>query len=171
MEYADQSDAANNTGDIDAYYFLGEAGLKFKINSVVESLVLKFDYEFFEGKGGVDRFVSALGTNHAYQGWADRFLITPGDGIEDIYFTALAKIWGATFIASYHNLNSDNLDYSYGDEINLLLTKTFKKHYTLGTKYAFYDADRNSTNIARNGTASDLANDISIFWVWAQIKF
>ena len=170
-EYADQSHAGNNTADIDASYFLGELGGSVKLNNIVELLTLKFSYELLEGEGGADRFVTILGTNHAYQGWADRFLITPGDGIEDYYVTAVAKIWGAKFIASYHDINSDNLHYDFGNELDLLLTKTFEKYYTFGIKYSIYDADQNTTNIVQNGAGSGVANDVNKFWVWAQIKF
>ena len=61
--------------------------------------------------------------------------------------------YGAKFIASYHMIESDNLGYDYGDELDLLLTKTFKKHYTLGAKIGIYDADTNATNVARNPKA------------------
>lgn len=170
-EYANQSDYKSNPGDIDSDYFLGELGTNIKVGKILDNITLKFSYELLGGDGGVDRFVTILGTNHAFQGWADRFLVTPGDGIEDFYITAVAKILGATFIASYHNLNSDNLDYDYGDEIDLLLTKTFKEHYSLGIKYARYDADRNSVNIIQNGSNSTVTNDADIFWAWAEFKY
>ncbi len=170
-EYAHQTDTADNPGDIDANYFLGEVGGSFKISGPVEALTIKFSYELQEGNGGADRFVTILGTNHAFQGWADRFLVTPGDGVEDLYVTLVAKFFGAKFIASYHDLNSDNLDYDYGEELDLLLTKTFNKHYTLGLKYADYDADESLINITQNGTNETVTNDASIVWAFAQIKF
>jgi hypothetical protein len=170
-EYAAQDDAGDNPGDINADYFLGEIGAKFKIGNTIDSITVKFDYELLEGKGGVDRFITPLATGHAYQGWADRFLITPGDGIEDFYFTAIVSFSGAKFIASYHDINSDNMGYDYGEEIDLLLTRTFKKHYTLGLKYSNYDADSNATNIVRNGAGSSVSNDVQKFWAFVQIKF
>ena len=83
----------------------------------------------------------------------------------------VTRILGAKLIVSYHDINSDNLNYDYGEELDILLTKTFKKHYTLGIKYGAYSADRNITNIANNGTASGVANDVSKFWIWTQIEF
>ena len=76
--------------------------------------------------------------------------------------------FGAKFIASYHMIESDNLSYDYGNELDLLVTKTFNKHYTFGAKVGFYDADRNVTNIARGGNR---AADVTKTWIWAQIKF
>lgn len=164
-EYAHQNDAGDNTNSISADYFLGELGAKFKFGGAVDSLLVKASYEIMEGKGGADRFVAILGTNHAYQGWNDRFLITPGDGIEDLYFTAIVKAFGAKFVAAYHDLSSDNNSYDYGSEIDLLATKTFQKHYTLGIKYADYNADQNSFNTGAR------AADVSKFWVFGQLKF
>ena len=95
----------------------------------------------------------------------------PGDGIEDYYATVVIQAFGAKFITSYHDINADNRSYDYGEEIDVLLTKTFAKHYTLGVKYGAYFADRSATNIANNGAGSGVTNDVSKFWAWAQIKF
>ncbi len=164
-EYAHQNDAGDNANNISADYFLGELGAKFKFSGPVNSLLLKASYELLGGDGGADRFVTILGTNHAFQGWDDRFLITPGNGIEDIYFTAVVKALGAKFVAVYHDLNSDKNSYDYGSEIDLLATRTFNKHYTLGIKYSDYNADQNAFNTGA------IAADVSKFWVFAQLKF
>ena len=95
-------------------------------------------------------------------------MFTPADGIKDAFFTAVLKAYGAKFIATYHMIDSDNLGYDYGDELDLLLTKTFKKHYTLAAKIGIYDADTNATNIARGGNR---AADVTKTWFWANIKF
>ena len=170
-EYATQTDNAGNPADIDADYFLGEIGASCQLNRFMESLTLKFSYERLSGKGGADRFVTILGTNHAFQGWNDRFLVTPGDGIEDFILTAVMKIKGANLIAAYHDIGSDNMSYDYGREFNLLLSRTFRKYYTLGLKYASYDADNNTSNSSRNGANAGTDNDIDKFWIWAQFKY
>lgn len=170
-EYAVQADHAGNPAAIDADYFLGEIGASRHLNRFVESLTLKFSYERLSGTGGADRFVTILGTNHAFQGWNDRFLVTPGDGVEDFILTAVMKIKGANLIAAYHDIGSDNMSYDYGCEFNLLLSRTFRKHYTLGLKYASYDAGNNTSNSSRNGANAGTANDIEKFWIWAQFKY
>ena len=170
-EYATQSDYAENTSDIDANYLLGEIGASCQLNGYIDSVTLKFSYERLSGKSGTDRFVTILGTNHAFQGWNDRFLLTPGDGIEDFNFTAVMNIKGANLIAAYHEIGSDNMSYDYGREFNLLLSKTFRKHYTLGLKYASYEADKNTSNISRNGVNAGTATDVDKFWIWAQYKY
>ena len=166
-EYAYQDDYGSNPASFDENYYLGEVGIKFTPGNVISSVVLKLDYEVLTGNG-TSSFRTPLATGHAFQGWTDRFLFTPVDGIEDTYFTAVVKAFGAKFIASYHMIESDNLGYDYGDELDLLLTKNFKEHYTLGTKIGIYDADTNTSNVARGGSR---AADVTKTWVWAQIKF
>lgn len=163
-EYARQTDAANNPGNYDVNYWLGEIGGSVAFSGPVNAVTVKFSYEQLEGNG-TSAFNTILGTNHAYQGWADRFLITPANGIEDYYVTAIVKALGATFIAAYHDLNSDNLGFDYGEEIDLLVTKTFMEHYTVGLKYADYQADSNINNVG--ATAADVAK----IWAWVSVKF
>ena len=166
-EYARQNEYGNNPADVNEDYYLGEFGLKFAPDNIFKSIVLKIDYEVLSGNG-TKSFLTPLATGHAFQGWNDRFLVTPADGIEDAYLTAVLGVFGAKFIASYHMISSDNLDYDYGDELDLLVTKTFKKHYTFGAKVGIYDADTNANNLARGGNR---AADVVKTWVWAQVKF
>ena len=168
LEYASQSDYANNPAAIDADYLLAEGGIKLTGGSSIQSVIFKLSYEALSGNGGADRFVTILGTNHAYQGWADRFLITPGDGVEDIYGSFIMNFRGAKFIAAYHDYSSDQDSYDYGSEWNLLLSKTYNKRYSVGLKYADYDADTNATNSARNAAQS---RDKSVFWAFGQFKY
>ncbi|MBI1731503.1 MAG: hypothetical protein HYR49_01875 [Gammaproteobacteria bacterium] len=176
VEYAHETDYAGNPGHISADYVLAEAGAAVTLGGPVASVSVKFSYELLGGDGGTDRFITPLATGHAFQGWADRFLDTPQDGIEDYYWTMLAQVWDAKFTFEYHDLNSDNLDYDYGEEFNLMLTRTFREHYTFGLKYALYEADRNAENLLRNGPASlsprvTVVNDAARVWAWATIKF
>jgi hypothetical protein len=166
-EYASQGDYGSNTANVDEDYYLGEVGIKFTPGNVIKSLVLKFDYEVLTGNG-TNSFRTTLATGHAFQGWTDRFVTTPGDGIKDAFFTGVVKAFGAKFIATYHMFESDNMGYDYGDELDLLVTKTFKKNYTLSAKVGFYDADTNATNVARGGNR---AADVTKTWIWGQIKF
>lgn len=166
-EYASQDDYGNNPANVNEDYYLGEVGVKFTPGNVISALVLKVDYEVLTGNG-TNSFQTPLATGHAFQGWNDRFLVTPRDGIEDTYVTAVVTAYGANFIASYHMIATDNMNYDYGDELDLLLEKTFNKNYTFGAKIGIYDADTNASNVARNG---NLAADVVKTWVWAQIKF
>jgi hypothetical protein len=166
-EYASQDDYANNPGNVNENYYLAELGMKLAPSKLIKSLLIKFDYEVLTGNGR-NSFLTPLATGHAFQGWNDRFLVTPVDGIEDAYITAVMSVKGFKFIASYHMLESNNLSYDYGNEIDLLLIKTFKKHYTFGAKIGIYDADSNINNLSRGGNR---AADVVKTWVWAQLRF
>jgi len=167
-EAAWQSDWADNPNAIDAMYLLGTLGFSWRPGGPLEVVTVKGTFELLGGDGGADRFTTPLATGHAFQGWADQFLNTPGDGIEDIQFTFLTKAFGFQFLAVYHDLNADNDGYDYGTEWNLQLTRGFLTRYTAGIKYARYDGDPNARNQARNPA---LADDISKFWVWVQASF
>ncbi|MBI4006025.1 MAG: hypothetical protein HY356_05110 [Gammaproteobacteria bacterium] len=169
-EYARQHDYGGNPNDIGVNYWLGEFGANYTFGKLVDSVTAKASYEVLGGDGGVESFQTPLGTNHAFQGWADRFLVTPGDGIEDLFVTLKTNIFGATLMAVYHDLSSDKDDYDYGTEWDLLIEKTFLKRYTVGLKYAEYDADKNTLNVARNSTAGQ-AFDLTKFWAWIQVTF
>ena len=164
-EYATQSDAADNPNSIDADYVLAEIGTKTSFSGPLKVLMLKASYELQEGNGGADRFVTILGTNHAYQGWADKFLVTPGDGVEDIYLTAVAKAYGMKFVAAYHDFSSDNNSYDYGTEFDVMATKQIAKNYTVGLKYADYNADNNALNTGAT------AVDTTKLWAFVSAKF
>lgn len=172
-EVAYQKDYGDNLNDIDLNYYLGELGITQGFESAaVASLTAKINYELLEGNGA-SAFQTPLGTNHAFQGWADRFLLTPADGVEDIYGTLAASIFGANLMLVYHQLSADNDGYDYGSEWDAVLTKTFAEHYTLGLKYAAYDGDANIFNLARNGAESTgkQAFDLTKAWAWIEIKF
>lgn len=172
-EFAHQTDYGDNPFDIDVNYYLGELGFTFTPGGAIELITVKGSYEVLEGDGDFAAFQTPLGTNHAFQGWADRFLITPGDGIEDAFATFAIQIYGFQFVAMYHDLSSNRDNYDYGTELDLQLTKTFKEHYTVGLKYADYDADENILNLQRNGLTSmgRQAFDLTKFLAWVEIKF
>ena len=183
VEYAHQQDWGNdNPIDLSVGYYLGEAGLTRLIaHPWLESLTVKVSYEVLGGDGAtavggamVGRaFQTPLGTNHAFQGWADRFLTTPADGVADLHGTLAVKILGANAMLVYHDYDADHGDYDYGGEWNAQLTRGFRERYTLGIKYARYGAAGNATNLARNGRASigKQAYDLSRLWLWAELRF
>ncbi len=152
-EYAKQDDYKDGTMD-DQNYYLAEIGAKYK------GWLAKFSYEMQEGDGTYS-FKTPLGTNHAFQGWADMFLTTPADGLEDIYFTVVGNILGAKVVAVYHDFETDNLGLDAGNEFDILAQKTFKQHYTVGVKYSDYNS----------GDATVSPVDTEKFWLYGQVKF
>lgn len=167
LEYAHQSDYGSYQGSYDASYQLAEVGIAIAPLLIADNVLLKASYERLSGDGTANgSFQTILGTNHAFQGTADQFLVTPADGIRDYYMTAVTQLYGFNFIASYHVLESDNMDYRYGEELDLELSRGIGKHLTLGVKYANYDADDNTLNLTRGVSA-----DVEKFWLFAMANF
>lgn len=153
-EYARQSDYKSGAMDAQNYY-LAELGAKHK------GWMAKLSYEVQEGDG-TDSFKTPLGTNHAFQGWADQFLNTPAQGLKDTYLTVVGNIiFGAKLIVSYHDFETDQDSLDAGDELDVMLEKTFNQHYTVGVKYADYQADDEFPSLV----------DTEKFWVYGQVKF
>ncbi|MGR9013511.1 MAG: alginate export family protein [Gammaproteobacteria bacterium] len=105
--------------------------------------------EQLNGSGANRTFDTPLGTNHAFQGWADIFLNTPTDGIRDVFGTVNAKFMendSLVLSSIYHDFTDDTGSIHYGKEWDFQAVKKFGKHYSLLAKYAHYDADRFSTD-------------------------
>jgi len=116
--------------------------------------------EQLDGKGLNRTFDTPLGTNHAFQGWADLFLVTPNNGIRDVSGTVHATLDRGNVILSgvYHDFTDDTGQLHYGKEWDFSAIKKFGKHYSVLAKYAYYDADQFST-------------DTQKIWVQANISF
>ena len=149
--YANQSDIGTSPIDYSADYYLAEAGLE------VKALKLGVGYEVLGADGSVTTkatglpfaggfaFQTPFATLHKFQGWADKFLVTPATGIKDLYGSAgygwkkVGPFDTIGITAVYHDYKADRLGAHYGDEINLQLLAKVKK-YTFTLKYADYNA-------------------------------
>ncbi len=152
-EYASQDDYKDGTMDEQGYYLV-ELGAKYK------GWLAKLSHEVQEGDG-VSSFKTPLGTNHAYQGWADQFLTTPAQGLEDTYITVVGNLLGMKLVAAYHDFETDEGGLDAGSEIDVLLQKSFAKYYTVGVKFADYNADDEYAATV----------DTQKFWLFGQVKF
>jgi hypothetical protein len=169
-EFAHQQDYSNNPNAISANYALAELGLTYNLGLVLDHVSFKYSYELLEGDGGVSAFQTPLGTNHAFQGFADRFLVTPGDGIQDHSVTLSGKLSGIQLSAVYHHFLSDQDSYDYGHEWDFLAERSFGRHFIAGIKYAGYCADQNALNLTRNEKAGQ-AVDLVRFWAYLQFSY
>ena len=155
-EYSYQADYQNNPAGyaVDRYNVM--AGL------TAFGITAKGAMEQLDGNG-TSAFQTPLGTNHAFQGWADRFLVTPADGIRDVNFTLASVVADANLMFVYHNFSDDTGSTDYGDEYDFLVTRNFGKHYSLLAKYAYYDGDDNAPGA--------LKNDTQKIWLQGNISF
>jgi hypothetical protein len=163
-EYASQSDYKGGASTVDAKYLDAMLGV------AVKGVQVKFNYEKLGGDG-VYGFATPLATLHAFNGWADRFLATPKDGLKDAFVSVGGAHFGVNWLAVYHDFKSDNLAYDYGKEWDLSLAKKVMKNLTLSIQYAAYKGDKNATNVARNAPPAALAFDVNKLWLTAQYAF
>jgi len=144
-EFADQSDEGDNPNDYDASYYLLEAGIG------VPKFGVKVGYEVLESDedAGV-AFQTPLATLHAFQGWADKFLTTPPQGIEDLYVTVSGKLLGGDLSLTYHDFGAEASGAGdLGSEIDVSASWPFGKYYNVLLKGASYDADNFSTDTTK----------------------
>lgn len=165
-EAATQDSYGKNTTDYDDSYYHLSPALKHG------GLTLGLGYESLGGNG-TSAFQTPLATLHAFNGWADKFLTTPGDGLDDIYGKISYKIsdthpWLDTTVLDlvYHDFNAEDSNRDYGTEWNLQASRTFKledttypfKELSVAVKYADYNAD-------------DLYTDTQKIWLSVGTKF
>ncbi|MBL0925734.1 MAG: alginate export family protein [Sphingomonadaceae bacterium] len=161
--YARQSDLNRNPNDYGADYLLGEATLGIK------DFKLTAGYEVLGADAGVafTSFQTPLATLHKFNGFADKFLTTPPNGIRDLYlgagynFTKFKTLPGLNLNIMWHQYKSDRLDQKYGDEWNVVGGFKIGKKISLLAKYANYN---------RSG-AANFAGDVDTEKYWVQLDY
>jgi hypothetical protein len=151
LELASQSDTGNNPLSIDADYFRGDLGL------IVGKLDFGAGYEILGG-GPDGSFGTPLATLHKFNGWADKFLSTPGDGLQDLFLSIGAKLGSWNLVCVYHDFSADSGGASWGKEFDAQVMYTTPWKQKIALKYAAYDAD-------------EWATDTDKIWLWTQWGF
>jgi len=133
-EVATQSDKANNPGNFRATYF------RIQGNWSRKNLSAGIGFESLGGDNGTG-FQTPLATLHAFNGWADQFLATPGTGLEDLYLKAGYKTAGWNMQLVYHNFSPETGGGDVGSEVDLSAGRKLGDRYGLLLKFAMFDAD------------------------------
>ena len=152
LEYAQQSDYADNPNSFDTDYYLVEGGAS------VSGVTFKLGQEMLGSDDGTASFQTPLATLHAMNGWTDKFLGTPANGLVDSYVSVGGKAGGIKLMAIHHQFESDTADQDYGTETGVLAAKPLNETYTLGFKAASYSAD-------------DFSVDTDKAWLWVSANF
>jgi hypothetical protein len=139
FEYAQQGNWRDGAANIDADYSLFEFGAARGAYSG------KFSHEVLGGDGHY-AFQTPFATLHAFNGWADKFLTTPVNGLVDDYLTFAGPVGKLQWGASIHQYGADNGDADYGNEFDASLSYAFKQRFTALAKIAHYDADEFARN-------------------------
>jgi hypothetical protein len=166
-EYAKQDDYKDGSDLIDNYYYRIGAGAGYG------DWFVRVDQEKLSGNTDNKAFQTPLGTNHIFQGWADVFLTTPNEGIEDTMITAGGKLMGATIKTEYHWIDSDRdfakigggMGDKYGTEFDLGVYYKFTKQVSGSVEYANFKED----DEYKNTTARK--RDIEKIWLTAIYNF
>jgi hypothetical protein len=147
LSYASQKDHGRNPNDYQADYKLAEVGIE------LAAVKLGLGYEVLGADHGLPftSFQTPLATLHKFQGWADKFLTTPPNGIRDKYASAgygwkkIAGLDAINAVAVYHRFDSDRLDLHYGNEWDASVSAR-KDRWTVTAKVADYKAKSFATD-------------------------
>ncbi|TWX72746.1 alginate export family protein [Colwellia sp. C1TZA3] len=156
-EYARQS-ADSSTTDYSASYMAIEGGYSF------DAVAVKLGAEVLGSDEAMYGFSTPLATLHKFNGWADQFLLTPKEGLVDIYASIAGKVFDGSWTVAIHDYSVDKATETVDDlgrEVNVVYTKKFAKNYTAGIKYAAYSA----------GDLAAAKVDTDKFWLWLGAKF
>ncbi|RUO55531.1 alginate export family protein [Pseudidiomarina homiensis] len=149
--YARQTKTGDNPNAFTADYFAVD------LSTQVAAVNLGIGYESLGSDNGVG-FSTPLATLHKFQGFIDKFLGTPAQGVNDLYVKASGKIGKLGLRAALHKFESDLGNLDYGNELNLVGSYPLAKNVGLLVKYAAYNAE-------------DLASDTRKLWGMLTFKF
>ncbi|WP_417614083.1 alginate export family protein [Parasphingorhabdus sp.] len=147
-EYGSQKEYGSNPLVFNHDYWLAEAGF------ATGPFTAKVGLERLEGDG-ISALQTPLATLHAFNGWSDKFLLTPANGLRDIYadigykFSQDGPLKGTLLRIVYHDFNSARLGIDYGSEWDAVMSIPARKNITLIGKIARYNADLFATDTTK----------------------
>lgn len=147
-EYARQNSHGANPLSFGHDYWLIEPGI------AAGPVTFKAGYEQLDGDGR-SALQTPLATLHAFNGWADKFLTTPANGLRDIYvdlgyrLSHAGPLKGMALRLVYHDYRSARLGIAYGSEWDAMISYPLRKNVTVLVKLARYDAERFATDTTK----------------------
>lgn len=134
-----QTESGDSTLDYRAPYYEAELATNFgPVNAKVGLEVLGSD----NGVG----FSTPLATLHKFQGFADQFLTTPAEGVEDRYLGVSTKLLGGNLGVTYHNFVAAEGSATWGNELDISYGRKLTERVSGVVKYAAYDADEHGVD-------------------------
>ena len=134
LNWDTQQDAGASQLDYQAEHYLAE------IIAPVGGASLTAGYEVFTGDNG-SGFRMPTATLHKFQGWTDKFLATPGDGLKDTYLIAASTLGPVAVTAHWHDFRAEASGADFGSEFGLQLTWPVTDRFTVLVKYATFSTD------------------------------
>ena len=159
--FAHQTDFAGNPLSLSLDYWLAEGSLFYK------GLTGLVGYESMGGNGAIG-FSTPLASLHPFDGWADMFLTTPVNGIDDFYLKGGYTIPGFLEMKSlaatlaYHDFTTDRTHVGIGSEWDASLELAVDRH----TSFLVGAAAYSGAGIGLGGFA-----DKTITWLQAAYNY
>lgn len=146
-EYARQTEYASQTSGFSANYYHVSGALE------AYGVASKLGYELLGSDSGKAAFQTPLATLHRWNGWADKFLTTPNQGLQDIYGSVRFSInkfvelsTPSSLAVVYHDFQSDDAGVDFGTEWDFEISHSFTKEYVGTLTYANFDSKDYSSN-------------------------
>ncbi len=152
IEYASQSDTGDNPNNVDADYFRGLFG--FNRGPWTVTLL----YEKLSGSAQDGQFTTPLATLFKFNGWADKFLATPTNGLVDMALTAKYKKGPFLVLLSFHDFEADTGGAGYGDETDFRFIYTAPSGQAFWVQAALFSGENGFT-------------DTNKYWAMTSFKF
>lgn len=140
--YVDQDDHKDGNPNLDEDYVLAAVGVG------LSGLELKVGFEQLGGDG-LGSFITPHASRHGPNGWADRFLNTPLNGLKDFHHRGYYKFQTWQIKWAYHVFQSDQGNIDYGEEIDFVVSKQMSKRSQVSLKFADYQADQYDTDTTK----------------------
>ncbi|MFT4647706.1 MAG: hypothetical protein ACI9X4_000919 [Glaciecola sp.] len=153
LELAQQEDAGDNPNNVDAGYMMAEVGV------ALDAVTIKVGAEILEGGAADGAFITPLATLHAFNGWADQFLMTPATGLEDAYVAVSGKVADVSLMGVFHDFSSESASSDWGTELDFQAKYPLKEGLDVGAKYA--DFSSKDAGFA----------DTTKMWLWVAMSF
>lgn len=142
-EYATQGETAQNPDQVQADYLHLVAGANYRTYG------LRVGWERLSGSEEDGQFTTPLATLHAFNGWADKFLQTPTNGISDLYARADGPLGPIGIVLVYHGFKPATGSGTYGSEFDFQFTYRAAWRQLFGFRGARYNAEDHSTSATK----------------------
>lgn len=140
---ARQSDWGDNPNRYSTGYFAIDGSL------ALGTTVLKAGFEVLGSDDGQAPFRTPLATLHKFQGWTDKFLVSPAGGVRDLWLSVSGQLDDATLTAAFHQFDAHEGGENYGSEIAFSVTVPLGDDVSLLAKVARYSADEYATDTTK----------------------
>ena len=134
VEGARQHDNGKNSSDYSASYYHVAPGIGwngFTVEAGIESL----------SGDGQNAFGTPLATLHAHNGWADKFLSTPNEGLNDAFLGVKGTLGTWKWNVLYHDFSAQAGSQDWGTEFDGSISRKFKDHFGILFKAASFSTD------------------------------